>query len=54
MVENPREKALTAYEGIFNKKETIEIDEYTYHLDLANRKVTDYTRLMDTATLSRP
>ena len=33
MVENLREKALTAYEGIFNNQETIEIDGYTYHLD---------------------
>ena len=38
MVENLREKALTAYEGIFNNQETIEIDGYTYHLDRTPRK----------------
>ena len=37
MVENLREKALTAYDGIFNNSETIEIDGFTYHLDHTSR-----------------
>ena len=38
MVENLREKALAAYEGIFNNIETIEINGYTYHVDFTSRK----------------
>ena len=38
MVEKLREKALAAYEGIFNNQESIEIDGYTYHLDTTPRK----------------
>jgi hypothetical protein len=38
MVENLREKALAAYQGIFNNMETIEIEGYTYHLDFTSRK----------------
>ena len=38
MAENLKEKALTAYDGIFNDKETIEIDGNTYHLDHTSRK----------------
>ena len=37
MVENLRKKALTAYEGIFNNMDTIEIDGYTYHMDYTSR-----------------
>jgi hypothetical protein len=38
MVENLREKALSAFEGIFNNFETIEIDGYNYYLDFTSRK----------------
>jgi hypothetical protein len=38
MVENLREKALAAYEGIFNNQESIEIEGYTYSLDQTPRK----------------
>ena len=38
MVENLREKALSAYEGIFNNIDTIEIDGYKYYLDFTSRK----------------
>ena len=38
MVENLREKALTAHEGIFNDLETIEVDGETYHMDYTSRK----------------
>jgi hypothetical protein len=38
MVENLREKALAAYEGIFNDLETIKIDGNTYHMDYTSRK----------------
>ena len=37
MVENLQEKALTAYNGIFNNLETIELDDYTYHKDYTSR-----------------
>jgi hypothetical protein len=37
MVENLREKALTAYNGIFNNLETIEIDGYAFHMDYTSR-----------------
>jgi hypothetical protein len=33
MGEKLRDKALKAYEAIFNNQETIEIDGYTYHMD---------------------
>lgn len=39
MVENLKEKALKAYEAIFNNQEVIEIDGYRYHLE--------YTSLQD-------
>ena len=38
MVENLREKALTAYEGIFNNMETIELWGYKYYLEYTPRK----------------
>ena len=38
MVENLREKALTAYNGVFNDLETIEIDGDTYHMDYTSLK----------------
>ena len=37
MVENLQEKALTAYNGIFNNLETIELDGYTYPKDYTSR-----------------
>lgn len=37
MVENLREKALTAYYGIFNNLETILIDEYSIYMDRTSR-----------------
>jgi hypothetical protein len=37
MVENLREKALIAFNGIFNNFETIEIDGYSYHMDYTSR-----------------
>ena len=37
-VENLREKALKAYEGIFNNMETIEIDGRRYQMDYTSRK----------------
>ena len=38
MVENLKEKALTAFDGIFNNIETIEIDGDRYFLDHTPRK----------------
>ena len=38
MVENLREKALAAYDGVFNNFETIKIEGYTYYLDHTPRK----------------
>ena len=38
MVENLREKALIAYDGIFNNHETIEIEGISYYLDHSSSK----------------
>ena len=38
MVENLREKALAAYEGIFENQEFIEVDGYKYYMELTSHK----------------
>lgn len=37
MVQNLRDKALTAYDAIFNDLESIEIEGDTYHMDYTSR-----------------
>lgn len=53
MVENLKEIAITAYEGIFNNQESIEIDGYRYYLEQRVVRDLDYTRSKDTAVLNR-